>query len=146
MPPVRAASDEQLNTQIGIDVSSIWPSLVFVLGEDRRNFVMRQPAFTVGRKAEKDLTLLNPRVSRDHATITREADGTYLLQDQESKHGTYVNGEKVARVKLEPNDRIEFGVRGEGYLLFNPQATNSSSARDFLSFIAEKVLGLPKSY
>lgn len=102
---------------------------------------MREPTFSVGRKAEKDLTLLNPRVSRDHATITRESDGSYFLQDQESKHGTYVNGEKVTRVKLEPNDRIEFGVRGEGYLLFNPQATNSSSARDFLSFIAEKKTG-----
>ena len=102
---------------------------------------MRQPAFTVGRKAEKDLTLLNPRVSRDHATIMRETDGSYFLQDQESKHGTYVNGEKVSRIKLEPNDRIEFGVRGEGYLVFNPQAENSSSARDFLSFIAEKKTG-----
>jgi len=124
-------------TQIGVDVSSIWPSLVFVLGEERRTFVMRGAAFAVGRKAEKDLTLLNPRVSRDHATISREGDG-YYLQDQESKHGTYVNGEKVTRVKLEPNDRIEFGVRGEGYLLFNPQLETSSSAREFLSFIAEK--------
>ena len=91
-------------TQIGVDVSSIWPSLVFVLGEERRTFVMRGTAFAIGRKAEKDLTLLNPRVSRDHATISREADG-YYLQDQESKHGTFVNGEKVTRAKLGANDR-----------------------------------------
>src|SRR5205807_808837 len=86
--------------------SAIWPSLVFIMGEERRSFVLQSPAFSVGRKADKDLTLLNPRVSRDHAMIVREGDG-YFVQDQDSKHGTYVNGERVNRHKLQPNDRIE---------------------------------------
>src|SRR5262249_47600275 len=93
--------------------------------------------FTIGRKAEKDLTLLNPRVSRDHAMILRESDG-YVVQDQESKHGTYVNGERITRKKLENNDRVEFGGRGEGYLLFNPQQDGSTSVRAFLSQITER--------
>ena len=53
--------------------SGIWPSLVFIMGEERRSFVLQSPAFSIGRKADKDLTLLNPRVSRDHAMIVREA-------------------------------------------------------------------------
>ena len=117
--------------------SAIWPSLVFIMGEERRSFVLQSPAFSVGRKADKDLTLLNPRVSRDHAMIVREGDG-YFVQDQDSKHGTYVNGERVIRHKLQPNDRIEFGVRGEGHLLFSPDAEASTSARDFLSRIGDR--------
>src|SRR5438067_527269 len=118
--------------------SAIWPSLVFIMGEERRSFVLQSPAFSIGRKADKDLTLLNPRVSRDHAMIVREGDG-YFLQDQDSKHGTYVNGERVVkRQKLQPNDRIEFGVRGEGHLLFSPDAEASTSARDFLSRIGDR--------
>ena len=60
---------------------------------------MRGAEFTIGRKAEKDLTLLNPRVSRDHATIAREADG-YYLQDHESKHGVFVNEKWVMLVEM----------------------------------------------
>src|SRR5438477_707024 len=118
--------------------SSIWPSLVFIMGEERRSFVLQSPAFSIGRKADKDLTLLNPRVSRDHAMIVREGDG-YFLQDEDSKHGTYVNGERVVkRQKLQPNVRIEFGLRGEGTLLFSPDAEASTSARDFLSRIGDR--------
>jgi len=117
--------------------SGIWPSVVFVLGDERRSFVLQGPAFSVGRKADKDLTLLNPRVSRDHAVIVREPDG-YFIQDQDSKQGTFVNGERVSRKRLQPNDRIEFGVRGEGYLLFSPEGESPTSAREFLSQIAER--------
>jgi serine phosphatase RsbU (regulator of sigma subunit) len=118
-------------------IGTTWPRMIFVQGEERRELLAQGPLFSVGRKPEKDLSLLNPRVSRDHAQIVYEA-GSYVLQDQESKHGTYVNGERVTRHRLQGNDRIEFGVRGEGYLLFDPDSSGASTARDFLSQIAER--------
>lgn len=118
-------------------IATAWPKLIFIQGQERRDLIAQGAVFSVGRKPEKDLSLLNPRVSRDHALIVPESGG-YVLQDQESKHGTYVNGERVTRHRLQPNDRIEFGVRGEGYLLFDPDAAASSTARDFLSQIAER--------
>jgi serine phosphatase RsbU (regulator of sigma subunit) len=120
--------------EVSVSLETIGPSLIFVLGEDRKSYVINGPAFSIGRKADKDLTILNPRVSRDHAIILRESDG-YVLQDQDSKHGTYVNGERITRRRLQTNDRIEFGARGEGFLVFNPEEQSSTSAREFLSQI-----------
>jgi serine phosphatase RsbU (regulator of sigma subunit) len=57
--------------------------------------------------------------------------------DQNSRHGTFVNGEKIERRRLTRGDRIEFGVRGDNYVIFDPDKsdTDSSSAREFLSQI-----------
>jgi serine phosphatase RsbU (regulator of sigma subunit) len=88
----------------------------------------------VGRKSGKDLVVADARVSRDHAQIVSEGADFYLV-DQGSKHGTYVNGARVERQKLERNDRIEFGMRDGAYVLFNPVTPQSTPAREFLSQI-----------
>src|SRR5271165_6700117 len=53
-----------------------------------------------------------------------------------SKHGTFVNGERVQRQKLERGDRLEFGARDSAYILFNPAHATSNTAREFLSQIS----------
>ncbi len=111
------------------------PVLLFVQGSDQRSMPLKSPLFSVGRKTEKDLVITDPRVSRDHAVIVTE-NGEHYIVDQGSKHGTFVNGEKVQqRRKLKTNDRIEFGVRDTIYLVFNPDRPQSSAAREFLSQI-----------
>jgi phosphoserine phosphatase RsbU/P len=89
----------------------------------------------VGRKVDKDLVIADPRVSRDHAQIVLES-GEFFLVDQGSKHGTFVNGERVQRQKLERNDRMEFGARDAAYVIFNPAHSTSNTAREFLSQIS----------
>jgi serine phosphatase RsbU (regulator of sigma subunit) len=89
----------------------------------------------VGRKVDKDLVIADPRVSRDHALIVLEEDGFFLV-DQSSKHGTFVNGERIQRQKLERNDRLEFGARDSAYAIFNPAHGTSNTAREFLSQIS----------
>src|SRR5215467_7249528 len=88
--------------------------LVVVEGTERRTLLLDHFPFTVGRRTDRDLVLADPRVSREHAQIIREADGVYLV-DQNSRQGTFVNNEKVSRHKLTRNDRIEFGVRGAAF-------------------------------
>ena len=75
--------------------SGVSPSLIFVQGNEQR-MMNRSHPFTVGRKVDKDLVIADPRVSRDHALITRE-NGDFFVVDQGSKHGTFVNGERVQR-------------------------------------------------
>ena len=58
------------------------------------------------------------------------------MVDQGSKHGTFLNGEKVERHKLQRNDRLEFGARDIAYLIFNPLHSTSNTAREFLSQIS----------
>jgi serine phosphatase RsbU (regulator of sigma subunit)/pSer/pThr/pTyr-binding forkhead associated (FHA) protein len=115
--------------------SNVFPSLIYVQGNEQRSIVMNRTPFSVGRKVDKDLVIPDPRVSRDHALIVAE-NGDFFVIDQGSKHGTYVNGERVQRQKLQRNDRVEFGVREVAYVIFSPQHATSNTAREFLSQIS----------
>lgn len=115
--------------------SGIFPTLVFVEGNEQRIINLDHSPFSVGRKVDKDLVIADPRVSRDHAQIISE-NGVFTIVDQGSKHGTFVNGERVERKVLERNDRLEFGVREVAYVIFNPQHGTTNSAREFLSQIS----------
>jgi len=119
----------------GDAASSAFPSLVLVQGSEQRPIVLDHSPFTVGRKVDKDLVIADPRVSRDHATISSE-DGGFWVLDQSSKHGTFVNGERVQRKKLQRNDRLEFGVRDGPYVIFHPVHSTSNTAREFLHQIS----------
>ena len=116
--------------------SSLFPRLVLVQNGEQRILPIDHTPFTVGRKVDKDLVVADPRVSRDHAVIVSE-NGRFTVVDQGSKHGTYVNGERVDRKDLERNDRLEFGVRDVIYAVFNPIHATSNTAREFLSQISE---------
>jgi len=115
--------------------SGLFPTLVFVQGNEQRTINLDHTPFTVGRKIDKDLVIPDPRVSRDHALIASE-NGQFYVVDQGSKHGTFVNGERVQRKTLERNDRLEFGVRDVAYVIFHPQHATSNTAREFLSQIS----------
>jgi len=115
--------------------SGVYPALVFVQGSEQKNIVLNRSPFTVGRKVDKDLVIADPRVSRDHAQIMQ--DGVdFFIEDLGSKHGTFVNGERIQRQRLERGDRLEFGARDSAYILFNPASQTSNTARDFLSQIS----------
>lgn len=115
--------------------SGVFPALVLVQGNEQRNIVLNRTPFSVGRKVDKDLVIADPRVSRDHALIVLE-EGGFFIVDQGSKHGTFINGERVQRQKLERNDRVEFGARDSTYAIFNPAHGTSNTAREFLSQIS----------
>src|SRR5437016_10402420 len=126
------ASTSNLSSESG---SGVFPSLVLVQGDEQRTIPLKHSPFTVGRKVDKDLVIADPRVSRDHARIISE-DGIFFVIDESSKHGTFVNGERVQRQKLQRNDRLEFGVRDGAYVVFHPQHPASNTAREFLSQIS----------
>src|SRR6516225_4846258 len=115
--------------------SGVFPALVFVQGSEQKNIVLNRTPFSVGRKVYKDLVIADPRVSRDHAQIMQQGV-EFFIEDLGSKHGTFVNGERIQRQKLERGDRLEFGARDSAYVLFNPAHATSNTAREFLSQIS----------
>jgi serine phosphatase RsbU (regulator of sigma subunit) len=121
------------SSQAGI--SSIFPVAIFVQGNDQQTLSLNHTPYTVGRKVDRDLVIPDPRVSREHASIISE-NGEFFIVDQGSKHGTFVNGERVDRRKLQRNDRLEFGARDVAYLIFHPMHLTSNTAREFLSQIS----------
>jgi len=117
-----------------VDTSSTSDPLVLVVveGSDRRTIMLDHYPFTIGRRTDRDLVMADPRVSREHAEFVRESDGVYIV-DQGSRHGTYVNAERINRRKLDRNDHIEFGVQGGAHVLFSPDRSPTSAAQQFLS-------------
>lgn len=130
---VNTISDPSHSSHSG--TASGFPALMFVQGSEQKRIVLNRSPFTVGRKIDKDLVIADPRVSRDHAQIMQEGAAFYL-EDLGSKHGTFINGERIQRQKLERGDRLEFGARDAAYVLFNPAHAPSNTARDFLSQIS----------
>jgi hypothetical protein len=64
---------------------------------------------TIGSVAGNTVLLTDTGVSRKHVGI-KKVDGGYELADLGSTNGVYVNGEKVARRKLEVGDVIRVGT------------------------------------
>jgi hypothetical protein len=63
----------------------------------------------IGRSRDCDITLSDPNVSRRHAEIRREEGGHWIV-DLESTNGVEVNGERVRRARLEPDDLVVLGT------------------------------------
>jgi pSer/pThr/pTyr-binding forkhead associated (FHA) protein len=63
---------------------------------------------TMGRAARADFIVDAALVSRLHCLFTLDGD-TLGVEDLNSTNGTWVNGEKVAKVPLLSGDRVKVG-------------------------------------
>jgi len=104
---------------------------------------------SIGRSPGQDVVLSDPCVSRQHAVILREGD-TYTVLDQNSTHGTFVNGRRVERWTLNLDDVVQMGSLNGPKLRFhlvgNDRRTTGLAARpvtDLLTSLSE--LRLPGS-
>jgi pSer/pThr/pTyr-binding forkhead associated (FHA) protein len=61
----------------------------------------------IGRDNTNDIIINEPRVSRNHALITKLDDGSYEVKDLGSTNGTYVNGQRISRHILTPGDTLQ---------------------------------------
>ena len=51
---------------------------------------------TIGRSADSDTKIDDPRMSRKHCSLTRQQDGSLLLEDLASSAGTQYEGENIS--------------------------------------------------
>ena len=63
----------------------------------------------IGRSSELAMVLVEDMVSRRHAKVT-VTSGQIFIQDLGSTNGSFVNGEKVKRARLNEGDRILIGT------------------------------------
>lgn len=61
----------------------------------------------IGRAEDADLELVESAVSRYHAVIRPTTEGGYIVQDNESRAGVFVNGIKTTRAVLSHGDSIQ---------------------------------------
>jgi len=72
----------------------------------RRHIKLDRARYLIGREASCDICLPHPNVSRRHAQLQRNDQGTWLLQDLNSLNHIYFNDGPVQQIVLEPNRQI----------------------------------------
>jgi len=77
-------------------------------GRPRLNYKLTEEKAVIGRIEDNQITLPFTNVSRHHAAVYKSGED-YILEDNGSTNGSYVNGVKVARCALRPNDLIQIG-------------------------------------
>jgi len=77
-------------------------------GEQVKRITISVDKFKIGRSKKNDLVLEGVFVSRKHSVIEVK-DGVYILTDNNSTDGTYINGEKIQTRQLEDGDEIQIG-------------------------------------
>jgi pSer/pThr/pTyr-binding forkhead associated (FHA) protein len=73
-------------------------------------FHLDTQSLIVGRDPVSDITINDPEISRQHARLTRVAEG-FLIEDLGSTNGTFVNGQRLSSepVLLQPGQAVNMG-------------------------------------
>ncbi len=80
----------------------------FAIVDDTRVIPVENSEILLGRHRSADIQFQNLSVSRYHAVLTY-SDGKFLLDDLNSKSGTYVNGKRIKSAVVRINDEIRLG-------------------------------------
>jgi hypothetical protein len=80
----------------------------------------------IGRSSDLDMVLVEDMVSRKHAKIST-AGQQIVIQDLGSTNGTFVNGEKVKKIRLKEGDRILVGTSIIKLVAVNAEAQPSEA-------------------
>lgn len=74
-----------------------------------KDFPLDKPV-TLGRSLDASIPLPNASVSRTHASISSQADGSLAIRDLDSSNGIYVNDRRIDRIaSLTSGNHIQIG-------------------------------------
>ena len=89
---------------------------------------IRRDLTLVGRKEDSDLCLPHKSISKMHCVIVK-TDGLLLIRDLGSTNGTRVNGLRIRRAALLPNDQLS--IAGFKFRVhFGPSSANLPAPSD----------------
>ncbi len=72
-------------------------------------FLITAEGVSIGRSTESAIFLDDVTVSRSHAQIKREESGSFILIDNSSLNGTYLNNISIQNNALKSGDEIQIG-------------------------------------
>jgi hypothetical protein len=83
--------------------------------EKGKVFKLSEKEYQIGRNEQCEVSIGDPKISRSHARIFWEQDN-FILEDLNSKTGTFVNFKRINKIDLKPDDIIEIGHTTMKYL------------------------------
>jgi len=82
---------------------------VYPKKEDSFCFHLKKEKISIGRSADNDIFIPDPFCSGHHCLIY-PSNGGYMVQDNNSKNGTFLNGKKIqSEIELNKGDEILIG-------------------------------------
>lgn len=102
------------------------PKGAFLIVNGSETVLLHKSVINIGRKANNDIILDDPRVSRNHAQL-RSIKDRYVVFDLNSSGGTFVNNISVTQKELVPGDVISMaGVtvifgQDSGGVIYEPE-------------------------
>jgi pSer/pThr/pTyr-binding forkhead associated (FHA) protein len=100
------------------DAPSQTPARLDVYGANsaRTSYPLNGRGLTLGRNETRDVVLADPACSREHCAIIPR-DGAWMLRDNNSANGVFVNGTRVREALLADGDRVRVGNTEMRFLL-----------------------------
>lgn len=104
---VRCGANLQLPAAVSLERR---PRFVAILpgGRERIAFILDQEEVAIGRTLNNEFVIEHPSVSKRHARVIAE-ETDFALQDLGSINGTFINGRRVQRARLEDGCEVRFG-------------------------------------
>ena len=65
--------------------------------------------YTLGRSPENDIVIDEPVVGRKHLVIIFRSEIEFIIEDLDSSNYTYVNGVRIRKKSITPDDKISLG-------------------------------------
>jgi serine phosphatase RsbU (regulator of sigma subunit) len=106
------------------------PTLSYSDADGQHTVVVDRSSTSIGRSPSQDVVLRDPATSRQHAVILRDGD-TCTVVDQNSTHGTFLNGVRVKRAVLAPEDVLQMGSLKGPSLRFHLQQNDETANTAF---------------
>ena len=75
---------------------------------EKKTFPLLEQEYYIGRQHGNQIHISDPSISNVHARIFKGPEG-YVLEDLNSRNGTFVNGERIDRKLLHENDAVRLG-------------------------------------
>ena len=75
---------------------------------EKETFPLIEQEYYIGRQMGNQIHLTDPSISNVHARIFKGPEG-YVLEDMNSRNGTFVNGVRIDRKLLHENDAVRLG-------------------------------------
>ncbi len=101
-------------------------TLIYSEAGETQSLALQRDLLSIGRSSRQDLVVRDVRVSRQHAVILRDQE-SFAVIDQNSTHGTFLNGVRIHRARLNPDDVLHLGSLSGPALRFSLDATDDDS-------------------
>lgn len=99
---------EQIDDTSGVEKARFTRLLIGNIDGQELRFPLFKDRLTIGRTVHNDIQLNAPYISRRHAAVVTDEDGTKII-DSGSKNGVYVNSKRVTEQFLFNGDLVTIG-------------------------------------